>query len=98
MTIKNLNIRAMESLIAMVENNYSPYKASLDLKCDSAEISKQMIRIEDSFNFNFFVRGKRKNTNKLDYILGLTEKGNIFYLMVRKFMTEVLINSEQLER
>ena len=87
--IKELNIRAMICLIAFVDNNYIPTKAALDLKISSAEISVQMKRIENSVTFDFFIREKRKPTNKRKYIVGMTMEGELFCFKIRCFLKSI---------
>lgn len=95
--IKDLNIRAMLYLIAMVENKFIPSNAALDLSdAIPGSVSHQMKRIEQSFEFDVFVWGKRKPSHVTIHALGLTKEGELFYKSVKWFVNSLLIGSEEL--
>lgn len=87
--IKDLNIRAMLYMIAVVDNNFIPSNAALDLNDLPGSVSHQIKRIEQSTDFKVFVWGKRKPSHTRVHALKLTKEGEVFYKSVKWFINSI---------
>lgn len=96
--IKDLNIRSMIYLDAMVNNNFNPSNAALDVDDHPGSVHHQIKRIEETFSFEVFVWGKRKDSHVRIHPLRLTKEGKNLYKSMLWFMRSLMINEGEIKR
>jgi len=93
--IKGLNIRAMQVLVAMVENNFIVGNAAIDLNVPSCEITAQIKRIDSYFKYDIFDRKPLSFTGKRLLLVGLTKEGYSLHSACKVFLDSLNRIEEQ---
>lgn len=84
--LKGLNIRAMQVLVLMVENNFAVGNVAIDLDVASSEITAQIKRIQGYFNYDIFDRKPLSFTGKRLLLAGLTKEGYALHNACKTFL------------
>jgi len=84
---KNINVRAMQVMKALYENDFNAGKASLDLNSFRSNVNMVIVQIKRNSPFEIFTYGPPNRYSTKPVINGFTEKGKILAAVSTEYLT-----------
>ena len=89
MLYKGINIRTLEAMIAIVENEFVAVAAGIDLGTGGGQVTIKINQLESALDYQVFERVPLNASSRYNVAIGLTDKGKAFHDAAKAFIDAI---------